>query len=130
MEELIRSGTPQRTAHEIVGKLVRTAMDKGVRLADLPADELKAAHASLDGSVKKVLGVENAVARFVSYGSTGPKEVERQIELWQKRLKAEAAGSRRNRRQKANVRRRKNHDQASSIGFGHGRLGDFHHRGG
>ena len=102
MEELIRSGTPQRTAHEIVGKLVKSAMDRGVRLADLSAKELKAAHASLDGSMKKVLGVENAVARFVSYGSTGPKEVERQVAAWKVRLKSEVAGAKADgRKQKA-----------------------------
>ncbi len=84
MEELIRGGTPQRTAHEMVGKLVKAAMDRGVRLADLPSE-------ILDGRLKSALGVENAVARFVSYGSTGPKEVARQVAAWQKKL--QAAGS-------------------------------------
>ena len=37
MEYLIRRGVPQRTAHEIVGKLVRKALDRSVRLADLAA---------------------------------------------------------------------------------------------
>jgi argininosuccinate lyase len=87
MEELIRRGIPQRSAHEIVGKLVRTALDRGVRLSDLTPAEIKQADPSLDESVKSVLGVENAIARFVSYGSTAPKEVERQIKIWQDRLK-------------------------------------------
>jgi argininosuccinate lyase len=89
MEELIRHGTPQRTAHEIVGKLVRKAMDRGARLVDLTADELKSVDSTLDESVKAVLGVENAVARFVSYGSTAPNEVQRQVKAWEERLKAE-----------------------------------------
>jgi argininosuccinate lyase len=87
MEELIRRGMPQRTAHEVVGKLVRKALDRGVRLVDLSDAELKEADGSLDGSLRSALGVENAVARFVSYGSTAPKEVERQIEVWEKRTK-------------------------------------------
>jgi len=33
-----------------------------------------------------VLGVENAVAAFKSYGSTAPVEVRRQIERWRGRL--------------------------------------------
>ncbi len=37
MEYLIRRGVPQRTAHGLVGRLVRKAMDRGVRLADLLA---------------------------------------------------------------------------------------------
>jgi argininosuccinate lyase len=47
------------------------------------------AHPALGADVKNVLGVENAVARFVSYGSTAPKEVERQVAEWKKRMKAE-----------------------------------------
>ncbi len=82
MEELIRGGTPQRTAHEMVGKLVKAAMDQGVRLADLPSE-------LLDGELKDALGVKNAVARFVSYGSTGPKEVARQVQIWKEKLTPE-----------------------------------------
>jgi argininosuccinate lyase len=104
MEELIRRGTPQRTAHETVGKLVRKAMDRGARLADLTADELKSVDPTLDGSVIAVLGVENAVARFVSYGSTAPKEVQRQVKAWEERLKAEGQPRRVNFQQKAEIK--------------------------
>jgi argininosuccinate lyase len=89
MEELIRRGTPQRTAHEVVGKLVRKAMERGIRLADLTPNELKQVDPSLDESVKSVLGVDNAVARFASYGSTAPSEVGKQVKVWEQRLKAE-----------------------------------------
>jgi argininosuccinate lyase len=89
MEELIRRGMPQRTAHEVVGKLVRKALDRNVRLVDLTDVEFKEADASLDGSLRSALGVENAVSRFVSYGSTAPNEVKKQIEEWKKRVKAE-----------------------------------------
>lgn len=88
MEELIRRGMPQRTAHEVVGKLVRKALDRGVRLIDLSDEELKDADASLDDSLRSALGVENAVKRFVSYGSTAPQEVERQVGVWKERVKA------------------------------------------
>jgi argininosuccinate lyase len=83
MEELIRRGIPQRTAHEIVGKLVRLALDKQVRLSDLSQADFSATHPALDDSIKSVLGVENALAKFVSYGSTAPSEVAKQIKHWQ-----------------------------------------------
>lgn len=86
MEELIRRGIPQRTAHEIVGKLVRAALDRGVRLSDLSQAEFTAAHPTLDATIYDVLGVERAVARFVSYGSTAPAEVEKQITAWEARV--------------------------------------------
>ncbi len=87
MEECIRRGIPQRTAHELVGRLVRKAMSRGVTLSDLAASEFQEAHPSLDASVKQALGVEAAINRFVSYGSTAPAEVERQIENWKAKTK-------------------------------------------
>jgi argininosuccinate lyase len=86
MEHLIKKGVPQRTGHEIVGKLVRTALDRGCRLSDLAPAEFAAAHPSLDGGVLEVLGPRNAVEAFVSYGSTAPKEVARQVAHWKKKL--------------------------------------------
>ncbi|MDZ4817660.1 MAG: argininosuccinate lyase [Planctomycetota bacterium] len=86
MEELIRRGIPQRTAHEIVGKLVRKALDRNVRLSDLSVAELAAVDPQLDESIYGVLGVEEAIQRFVSYGSTAPSEIDRQIAAWKKKL--------------------------------------------
>ncbi len=86
MEEMIRRGLPQRTAHEVVGRLVRKALDRSVRLSDLAPSEFEDAHPALDASVKRVLGVERAIERFVSYGSTAPAEVERQLAMWREKL--------------------------------------------
>lgn len=83
MEELIRRGIAQRTAHHIVGTLVRLASERGVPLAKLPLSEFQAACPQLDASVLDVLGVERAVAAFVSRGSTAPAEVQRQVQRWQ-----------------------------------------------
>jgi argininosuccinate lyase len=89
MEELIRRGTPQRTAHEIVGKLVRKALDRSCRLADLKLADFQAVHPQLDQTIYDVLGIHRAIERFVSYGSTAPAEVNRQIERWQAMLAKE-----------------------------------------
>ncbi|MEX0585987.1 MAG: argininosuccinate lyase, partial [Pirellulales bacterium] len=86
MEHLIMKGVPQRTAHEIIGRLVNTAMKRGVALAELPLEEFKNAHASLDDSVYEVLGASNAVEAFQSYGSTNPAQVEHQLTIWRERL--------------------------------------------
>jgi argininosuccinate lyase len=89
MEFLIGRGIPQRTAHSTVGRLVRKALDRGVRLADLPLAEFQAADATLDGEVLKVLGPERAVESFVSYGSSGPAQVAAQIARWKQKLAQE-----------------------------------------
>jgi argininosuccinate lyase len=92
MEHLIGRGMPQRTAHGVVGKLVRQAMDRGVRLADLSLEEFKAIDASLDACVYEVLGAERAVAAFVSYGSTAPDQVAQQLKNWKQKLNSGGDG--------------------------------------
>jgi argininosuccinate lyase len=86
MEYIIGRGTPQRTAHGGVGRLVRKAMDRNVRLADLSLEEFREVDPSLDEGVFKVLGVEKAVAALRSYGSSGPEQVRRQIDRWKEKL--------------------------------------------
>lgn len=90
MEHLIKKGVPQRTAHHLIGQLVRTAMERGVTLSQLEANELESIHESLGDGYEQAVGIENALRSFVSYGSSAPKEVERQVEAWQRRLDQEA----------------------------------------
>jgi argininosuccinate lyase len=84
MEYLIGRKVPQRIAHGLVGRLVRKALDQGVRLRDLPLADFQEALPELDESVYSVLGVEQAVAAMKSYGSTAPEEVKKQVERWKK----------------------------------------------
>jgi argininosuccinate lyase len=86
MEHLIMKGVPQRTAHEIIGRLVATAMKQGVPLADLPQDTFRSAHESLDASVYEVLGAQRAIEAITSYGSTNPEQVEHQLAIWREKL--------------------------------------------
>ena len=86
MEGLIAHGAPMRTAHETVGKLVRRCEDAGCRLADLPAAVFEEAAPGAGEAVRKLLGTANAITAFKSYGSTAPREVERQLAWWQAKL--------------------------------------------
>jgi len=86
MEHLIRRGMPQRTAHHLVGQLVRRAIDRGVSLANLPLEDYRQAHPELGAEVYDVLGVENAIRAFTSYGSTAVTEVARQVTSWKAKL--------------------------------------------
>ena len=86
MEFLIRRGTPQRSAHHLVGELVRTAMDRGIPLAELKLEEFQALDESLDDSVFHSLGVANALAAFQSEGSTAPQQVADQTTRWESKL--------------------------------------------
>ncbi len=86
MEHLMKQGIPQRTAHHLVGSLVGTAQSQNKRLADLTDAELKAAHPSIDGTIREVLGVEKAVQAYQSYGSSSPTQVRSQIARWREQL--------------------------------------------
>jgi argininosuccinate lyase len=87
MEYLIRRGIPQRTAHGQVGRLVRKALDRNVRLADLALEDFREVNADLDADVYEVLGPEKAVAAMASYGSTGPAQVQEQVRRWKDLLR-------------------------------------------
>ena len=86
MEALIGCGVPQRTAHETVGRLVRRAMARGVRLADLSDEECRAEFAGWAASVRDALGASRAVERMRSVGSTAPARVAEQLTTWKTRL--------------------------------------------
>jgi argininosuccinate lyase len=87
MEFLIQRNVPQRTAHEVIGRLVSLCESRRVkRLADLTDAELAEAHPQLGPEVRNLLGVQNAIKAFRSYGSTAPTEVEKQLERWMQRL--------------------------------------------
>ncbi|GHT21553.1 argininosuccinate lyase [Planctomycetales bacterium] len=86
MEYLILKGIPQRTAHGIVGKLVREAMKKEVPLSSLSLKEFHAAYEGFDYNVFSVLGARNAVEAMKSYGSTSPDQVRTQIDHWKRKI--------------------------------------------
>jgi argininosuccinate lyase len=95
MEYLIAKGVPQRSAHEVIGRLVGLCERRGLsRLADLTDTELASAHPELGPGARSVLGVVNAVRAFRSYGSTAPTEVETQLHRWKQRLASPTASVR------------------------------------
>ena len=86
MEYLIRAGVPQRSAHSIVGHLVRTAMTRGNRLSEIPLDEMRQHAPQINDDVYDYLNAAGAVRAMKSYGSTAPAEVKKQIRWWKKQL--------------------------------------------
>jgi argininosuccinate lyase len=86
MEALIANGVPMRTAHEVVGGLVKECEERGCRLADLPPERFEAVLPGKGGAIVAILGVPNAIKAFQSYGSTAPAQVDRQLGEWKERL--------------------------------------------
>ncbi len=90
MEYLIKRGIPQRTAHGIVGRMVRAGLDRGVPLAKLPPELVRDIEPSLDETVYEVLGAKKAVEAMRSFGSTAPDRVREQIERWKLKLNVQS----------------------------------------
>ena len=76
---LVRQGLAFRDAHEVVGKAVRFAGDKGCDLADLSLAELKAFSDKIKEDVFNVLTLEGSVASRDHLGGTAPSQVREQI---------------------------------------------------
>lgn len=89
MEYLILKGVPMRTAHETVGKLVKTCEAKPCRLAELKLAELQASCPQIQEDVFGVLGAKSAVAALKSFGSGGKESVVAQLQEWKARLSDE-----------------------------------------
>ncbi len=70
-----RLDMPFRDAHRLVGRIVRRAEAKGVRLEDLELDEFRRLEARITADVFTVLSPERAVASRASYGGTAPRRV-------------------------------------------------------
>ncbi len=86
MEQLICRGIPQRDAHQVVGRLVRRAMDSGRTLGELTLDEFRQEIPAIGPEVYQWLGPAAAVAAMKSLGSTQPELVKQQVARWKVRL--------------------------------------------
>jgi len=78
-EELVRGGMPFRSAHEVVGKLVKVAEQKRVSLRALAAADLAAVDAKLTPKVLEALDPSRAVAARTITGGPSPEGVRREL---------------------------------------------------
>src|SRR4051794_26068106 len=87
-EELVRGGMPFRSAHEVVGRLVRHAEEKRVSLRDLSADDLRAVDPALTPQILQALDPARAVAARSLVGGPAPAAVERELARLEAELRA------------------------------------------
>jgi len=77
---LVRRGMPFREAHGVVAGLVRTAIDRGVALSELEAEDLAAASPLLDDGFYALLADGAWLESKVSEGGTSLARVREQLE--------------------------------------------------
>jgi argininosuccinate lyase len=76
---LVRRGVPFREAHEIVGSIVRHAIEQDKTLSELDADELKGFSEQLDEEYYEVLRSSNWLESKRSEGGTSSKRISQQL---------------------------------------------------
>ena len=83
---LVRHGVPFRDAHEIVGKAVALAVERGVSLEGIPFDDLARLSDRIGEDVYDAITLDGAVAARDHFGGTAPAAVRAAIEAARRRL--------------------------------------------
>lgn len=84
-EYLVRKGVPFRSAHEIVGKLVRFALDNGLLLAELKLEDFKQFSDCFDRDVYSCLDPMRSVRLRSTPGGPAPSRVKERIRSLRKK---------------------------------------------
>jgi len=88
MDYLVKKGVSNRDAHDILGRMVKTCLDRGKNISSLSLEELKGYSPLLEADVKKLFNPQMSVKIKTSYGSTNPDLVKKQLEKWKTLLYA------------------------------------------
>jgi len=85
-EYLVKKGVPFRKSHEIVGNIVGECIRLKCKLKDLSTETFQKFSPVIKEDIYNVLGVENCVNNYKSYGSSAPDYVKERLAYWEKRL--------------------------------------------
>jgi argininosuccinate lyase len=83
---LVGKGIPFREAHDVVGQIVRVAIERKARLEDLPLEVLQRVSPVVEADVAVALRLETGLARREVAGGTGPASVASAITHAKQRL--------------------------------------------
>jgi argininosuccinate lyase len=86
-EYLVGKGMAFREAHEIVGKLVANAIDKGTKLNAIALADLKKLSPLFGVDIAEVFDVRRSLAARRAIGAPSPENVKAQIESWRNQLR-------------------------------------------
>jgi argininosuccinate lyase len=88
-EELVRRGVPFREAHEVVGKLVRHCVSKGLDPRTLSVADLRAFHPAFPAPAAELIGLERSVEARDGIGGPARRRVLAALEATEARLRSE-----------------------------------------
>ncbi|MBI1865859.1 MAG: argininosuccinate lyase, partial [Nitrospirae bacterium] len=85
-DDLVEKGVPFRTAHEVVGRIVRECQERGRTLDQLTLADLRRHEPAFDRKSLKRIDPLDSIRRRRSPGGTSASSVAAQIEFWERRL--------------------------------------------
>jgi argininosuccinate lyase len=83
---LVKKGLAFRDSHEVVGKAVAFAIEKGVDLSELSLEILQKFNSNISQDVFEVLTLEGSLNARNHFGGTAPNQVKKRIEQAKKKL--------------------------------------------
>ena len=83
---LVAKGVPFREAYQLVGGLVKTCLQEGILLRDLPLERWQALHGAFEGDIYAAIAPRQVVAARRSEGGTAFEQVRLQLQRAQSRL--------------------------------------------
>jgi argininosuccinate lyase len=78
---------PFRRAHEIVGKAVLLASERGCGLRNVPLEEYRKLSPLIREDVYDALSLEASVGRRTSYGGTAPSNLKKRLQALKKKMR-------------------------------------------
>ena len=83
---LVARDVPFREAYQLVGRLVKTCLEEGILLRDLPLNRWQDLHPAFEQDIYAAIAPEQVVAARLSEGGTGFEQVRRQLDRWRPEL--------------------------------------------
>lgn len=83
---LVKRGVPFRSAHDIVGRAVLTAVEKGKELHELELADLRQFSGEFDDDIFDALSLESTLASKTQIGGTAPEQVAKAMAAARSRL--------------------------------------------
>ncbi len=83
---LVIKGIPFREAHNIIGKIVKFATGKNIKLNQIALEEYKTFSPKFEEDVFQIISADTCLENKKTYGSPNPVLVKEQIEFWEGKL--------------------------------------------
>ena len=75
-----------REAYQLVGRIVKSSLEQGILLRDIPLEKWKKFHIFFEEDIYQKLLPSNVVESRLSYGGTGFERVQEELLRWRKKL--------------------------------------------